>query len=63
MRKKIILAAVALVLLLAGVAVAAVLRANDRPSGALDTDLEGVSVSTASETMPEDSTAAETTTE
>ena len=62
MRKKIILAAAALVLLLGGIAVAAVMRANDRPSGALDTDLEGVSVSTASETAPEETTT-ETTTE
>ncbi len=63
MRKKIILAAAALVLLLGGIAVAAVIRANDRPSGALDTDLEGVSVSTASETVPGESTVAETTTD
>jgi len=59
MRRKILLIATAVVLLAAGIAVAAVVRLSDRPSGGLDTDLQGVSVSTASDTAVEEETTTE----
>ena len=49
-----ILAAVSvLVLALFGLAIAVALTTQDRPSGALDTDLEGVTVSVVTTTAPE----------
>ncbi len=47
MRKKLLFTLAALVLVAAGVAAAFALRLNDRPEGKLDTELKGISVSTA----------------
>ena len=53
MRKKVLIVAFAVVVLvLAGVAVAAYLRATETPDAGIDTELAGVSVMTATEELP-----------
>ena len=64
MRKKLVFALAAVLLLAVGLAAAYALTKTDTPSGGLDTELSGVSVSVAaSEPEPETTTAATTTTD
>jgi outer membrane protein assembly factor BamB len=63
MRKKLLLGVAALVLVVAGVAAAFALRLNDRPEDSIDTELKGISVSTAADTDTSETLETTTTTE